>query len=104
MSFEGGEWKRFSPGRLLLEDLLKWNFTNRTSIFDFGIGNESYKIAYADETLRLYQANIAVTIIGRTYQIGMKMRRLLKTAILRTTREFGTLQKAIRKAKTRYWL
>jgi CelD/BcsL family acetyltransferase involved in cellulose biosynthesis len=46
MSYEGGEWKRFSPGRLLLEDLLKWNFTNRTSIFDFGIGNESYKFAW----------------------------------------------------------
>jgi len=101
MSYEGGEWKRFSPGRLLLEDLLKWNFTNRTSIFDFGIGNESYKFAYVDETLHFYQANIAVTTIGRTYQIGMKMRRLLKAAILQTTKKSLALQKAIRKAKTR---
>ena len=41
MTFEAGEWKRLSPGRLLLEDLLKWNFTNGFTIFDFGIGDES---------------------------------------------------------------
>jgi CelD/BcsL family acetyltransferase involved in cellulose biosynthesis len=103
MSFESDEWKRFSPGRLLLEDLLKWNFTNGTSIFDFGIGDESYKVAYTDETLPLYEANIAVTAIGRVYQIGNKTKtwRLLKAAILRTTKKSGALQKAIRKATMR---
>jgi len=65
MSFESGEWKSFSPGRLLLEDLLKWSFTNGVAIFDFGIGDESYKTAYTDETLVLYQANIPVTAIGK---------------------------------------
>jgi CelD/BcsL family acetyltransferase involved in cellulose biosynthesis len=104
MSFESGdEWKRFSPGRLLLEDLLKWNFTNGTSIFDFGIGDESYKVAYTDETLPLYEANIAVTAIGRVYQIGKtRTWRRLKAAILRTTKRSGALQRAIRKATTRW--
>jgi CelD/BcsL family acetyltransferase involved in cellulose biosynthesis len=66
-SFEGGEWKRFSPGRLLLEDLLKWNFDNGSMIFDFGSGEESYKLPYCDEALSLYQANIPVTLVGKAY-------------------------------------
>ncbi len=70
MSFEGGEWRSFSPGRLLLEDLLKWNFTNGTTVFDFGIGDESYKVAYTDQTLVLYQAIIPATAIGKAYQVG----------------------------------
>jgi CelD/BcsL family acetyltransferase involved in cellulose biosynthesis len=67
MSFEGGKWRSFSPGRILLEDLLKWNFTNGTAIFDFGIGDESYKVAYTDQTLALYQATIPTTVAGKAY-------------------------------------
>lgn len=86
MSFEAGEWKSFSPGRLLLEDLLKWNFSNGTAVFDFSIGDESYKVAYTDQTLVLYQAHIPVTLVGKAYQIGRNTRvwRLLKGMIKNT--------------------
>jgi CelD/BcsL family acetyltransferase involved in cellulose biosynthesis len=70
MTFEGDEWKRFSPGRLLLEDLLDWSSFNGIRIFDFGIGDENYKLEYCNQTLMLYQANICVTVFGKAYQIG----------------------------------
>ena len=67
-TFEGDEWKRFSPGRLLLEDLLKWGFTNGINIFDCGIGDESYKLGYSDQKLLLYQAHIPITVLGKFCQ------------------------------------
>jgi CelD/BcsL family acetyltransferase involved in cellulose biosynthesis len=66
-TFEGGEWRRFSPGRMLLEDLLQWSFLNGITAFDFGIGDESYKLAYCDQSLMLYETNIPVTMIGKAY-------------------------------------
>jgi CelD/BcsL family acetyltransferase involved in cellulose biosynthesis len=90
MTFEGGEWKRFSAGRLLLEDLLKWNFTNEMAIFDFGVGDESYKVAYTDQTLALYQATIPVTVTGRVYHVGRNTRawRLFKRIATRAIKTF----------------
>ena len=87
MSFEGGKWKSFSPGRILLEDLLKWNFTNGTAIFDFGIGDEDYKVAYTDHTLELYKARIPVTAIGKACEVARntKVWNLLKAVSARVS-------------------
>lgn len=41
------KWSKFSPGRLLLEELLKVSHTRGDLEFDFLIGNESYKFQYA---------------------------------------------------------
>jgi CelD/BcsL family acetyltransferase involved in cellulose biosynthesis len=82
MSFEGGEWKSYSPGRILLEDLLKWNFAHGNNVFDFGVGDEPYKVAYTDETLELYEAIIPVTVAGTVYEAAQnsKIWRFLRTA------------------------
>jgi CelD/BcsL family acetyltransferase involved in cellulose biosynthesis len=92
MSFEGGEWRKFSPGRVLLEELLKWIFTNGISVFDFGIGDESYKVAYTDETLPLYQGTIPVTAVGKFYQFAKttKVWRFLSAAARRAIKRFRT--------------
>ncbi len=79
-TFESGPWKRYSPGRLLLEDVLEWSAANGITTFDFGIGDESYKLVYTDRRLMLYQANIPVTTLGKAYQIGRNTKawRLLR--------------------------
>jgi hypothetical protein len=41
------EWARYSPGRLLLEDLLQASHARRHAEFDFLIGDEAYKFHYA---------------------------------------------------------
>ncbi len=88
-SFESGEWRRFSSGRLLLEDLLRWNFENGSAIFDFGSGDESYKLPYCDEELLLYHANIPVTLVGKAYELGRKAKawKLMKSTVARATKK-----------------
>lgn len=41
------QWSKFSPGRLLLEDLLKASHERGDIEFDFLIGDEAYKFQYA---------------------------------------------------------
>lgn len=40
-------WSKFSPGRLMLEELLKASFARGDVEFDFLIGDEAYKFQYA---------------------------------------------------------
>ena len=54
-SFEGGEWARYSPGRLLLEHLLEWSFRAGLREFDLTIGDEPYKSAFCNVTDDLYR-------------------------------------------------
>jgi CelD/BcsL family acetyltransferase involved in cellulose biosynthesis len=89
MTFEGGEWKRFSPGKLLLEDLLNWCFDNGVHIFDFGVGDETYKVAYTDQTLPLYRGTIAITIAGKAH------------VFVRNSRTWQRLRRAPRKLITK---
>ena len=42
-SFETGPWTRYSPGRLLLIYLLQWCMDHNIRIFDFTVGDETYK-------------------------------------------------------------
>jgi CelD/BcsL family acetyltransferase involved in cellulose biosynthesis len=82
-SFEAGQWTRFSPGRLLLEDLIKWCFEKRIRVFDLGMGDENYKLGFADQKIVLYQSVIPATLVGKAYEIGRKtpVWRLLKRAM-----------------------
>ena len=41
------QWSKFSPGRLLLEDVLQASHTRGDLEFDFLIGNEAYKFQYS---------------------------------------------------------
>ena len=84
-TFESGEWAHFSPGRLLLEDLLERSFANGMTIFDFTVGDESYKLEYSDQKLMLHQVSIPVTVMGKAYQFGLKTKawRLLRPIVKR---------------------
>jgi CelD/BcsL family acetyltransferase involved in cellulose biosynthesis len=87
-AYEGGEWSRFSAGRILIEDLIEWCFANRVEIFDFGIGDEPYKLEYRDRDLPLYQAVIPVTVSGRAVAAAAMARRQFRSA-LRTARTWS---------------
>jgi CelD/BcsL family acetyltransferase involved in cellulose biosynthesis len=76
-SYEGGELRRYSPGRLLFEDLLEWCFTQGIEVFDFGIGDEEYKNEYCDLVIALHGAVIPVTQIGWAWSVAREVRRRL---------------------------
>lgn len=64
-AYADGTWRKFSPGRILNDELILWCHANGYRWFDFGIGNEDYKYEYCDVTIPLYEARIPVTWLGR---------------------------------------
>lgn len=67
-SFAGGDWGRYSPGRILLENLLQWCFQNGVAVFDFTIGGERYKLDWCEEQMRLFEYIEPLNAKGRAYQ------------------------------------
>jgi len=64
---EVGEWEKFSPGRLLLENLIEWSIENNLKIFDFTIGEEHYKKIWCDTETKIYETLEANNIKGKIY-------------------------------------
>lgn len=46
---------KYSPGKVLINELIYWAQTNNIDIFDFAIGDESYKKGWSNKSLNLYQ-------------------------------------------------
>ena len=60
----GGELKKYSPGRLVLLHLIKLCFERQIRVFDFTIGDESYKSKWCDNHQKLYKYYRSTTING----------------------------------------
>ena len=66
---EGGNWEKFSPGRLLLEHLMEWSIQNKLKVFDFTVGDEQYKKDWCDIETELFEKLEAVTT--KTYDFEL---------------------------------
>ncbi|HYM74047.1 MAG TPA: GNAT family N-acetyltransferase [Stellaceae bacterium] len=76
---EDGEWGFFSPGRLLMEDLVEWCVaTPGVDRFDLTGGDEGYKSQWADEHLPLYELLAACSLKGAAYIAQHQLRQRLK--------------------------
>lgn len=80
-SYEDGLARSFSPGHLLIEHLLEWSFAHSIEVFDFGFGDEGYKLEYCDVMIPLHVATIPVTIKGFAYSLVLKIKDKLKKNI-----------------------
>jgi len=67
-------YRAYSPGSLLLAELIRWCCENGISLFDFSIGSESYKGRWADEEQQLFQHGQAFSVRGRL--VDMRRRAL----------------------------
>ncbi|HET7717480.1 MAG TPA: GNAT family N-acetyltransferase, partial [Bauldia sp.] len=81
-TYEGGPWQALSVGRLLHEDLIEWSFRNGIGIFDFGIGDEAYKLEYCDEMLPLHRIVMPLTAAGRIYLTALDARDRIRDSAL----------------------
>jgi CelD/BcsL family acetyltransferase involved in cellulose biosynthesis len=63
--YEGGTWARYSVGRLLQQEIVKWCIAQRLETFDMTGGDEEYKHVWADAHLSLYACKYALTRKGR---------------------------------------
>lgn len=72
-TYAGGEWAKFSPGRLLLENLVQWAISNKLRTFDFTIGGEAYKEIWCDSEMPLHRTVIPLTLRGRIFAISQAL-------------------------------
>jgi CelD/BcsL family acetyltransferase involved in cellulose biosynthesis len=75
-SFSGGPSSKYSPGRQLLFYLFQWCLENGIDIFDFTIGDESYKDDWCDEQMLLYEFVSGRTWVGKCYGVYDTAKRL----------------------------
>ena len=54
-SFDIYKWNKFSPGKILLEYLIKWSIEKNLKYFDFTYGNEPYKLIWSNKKITLYE-------------------------------------------------
>lgn len=66
-SFARGALEKFSPGRLLLENLVQWAISHRLKIFDFTCGGESYKQMWCDLEMPFYRSVQPLTLRGYAF-------------------------------------
>ncbi len=77
--FEDGVWRRHSPGRLLLEDLLTWCLKNDIAVFDFGIGDEAYKHKWHESAIPLWLGLHPHSVRGFIAFAASELRHRMKT-------------------------
>jgi len=79
-SNEYNDWGRYSPGKVLLEYLIKWSIDNKIRVFDFTIGDESYKKQWCGQHTDLYESVKVVTLKGWLYALLWRIKdKLNKT-------------------------
>lgn len=66
-TFDSGALSKYSPGRLLLEYLIKLSIKKGLNVFDFTVGGEAYKQQWCDTKMRLYCVLEANTLRGCLY-------------------------------------
>lgn len=83
-SYHGGEISRFGPGRTHLHELLRRAIERGFTYFDFTIGDEPYKLDWADRQLVLYDHLAAYTARGWLVASAVNFLRAA-TRLIKTT-------------------
>lgn len=96
---EDDEWRFYAPGRLLNEHLIEWSARQGLSHFDFGVGDEPYKMNYCDTHWTLLDAVLPITTAGWSWALARSMRRSAVDA-LRNTSAGGVVQSLRKHARS----
>lgn len=89
-SHDGGSFAKFSPGKLLLENLIKLCIEIGIQAFDFTVGDETYKKIWTNSTYVLSESVRPMTLKGKTYKLFLFIRFNVKRVPL-----FGWVAKKI---------
>ncbi|MBI1212593.1 MAG: GNAT family N-acetyltransferase [Alphaproteobacteria bacterium] len=81
-SFRDGEWKSASPGNVILDRMTTHLIESGVGVFDYTIGNESYKRDFGAEPQALLAADCARSVLGWPFA----MRRVLSHHVGRRLR------------------
>ena len=76
---EAGAWDRYSPGRLLIEELIGWCAREGgIGVFDLTAGEEGYKREWTDHSLPLFEYLAPLSAAGRWFVGQYRIRQWLK--------------------------
>ena len=76
-SYSADQHQKFSPGRLLLKEQVKWCFKNEIEVFDFGPGNFEYKKNWSNGSLYYFKIIKAITFFGLIIKKTYNLKRFL---------------------------
>jgi len=78
-TFLAGNYEKYSPGRLLLEDLMQWSIDNNLEVYDFTTGSENYKEKWCNKKMNIYNYQTYSTLKGFIFVIILKVILYLKS-------------------------
>jgi CelD/BcsL family acetyltransferase involved in cellulose biosynthesis len=61
---------RFSPGELLMLEVIRWQCLSGRRVFDLGVGEARYKSSLCDEVEELVDLTLAISVRGHLYAAG----------------------------------
>lgn len=93
-TYEQSELTKYAPGGLLMWNLFEWCITNGVEIYDFTIGDESYKDQWCDQELGLFDCYQGRTALGHCYAVLFKLALRLKRKIKHTPALWEIAQRA----------
>ena len=85
-SFEGGEWRRYSPGNLMIRRAIEQFIAEGARYFDLTIGDEAYKRAFGASREPLYHEMRPLTALGKVVSMAAPWAIGLKEALSRKNR------------------
>lgn len=86
---EGGQWKRFSPGRIVYYKTLQRLHGGGLDYLDLGVGDEPWKLDHCRTTVPLRRASLVLTPRGRVLMAALGgVEALRKTRIWQSLRPF----------------
>lgn len=77
-SYTLGEAGRWSPGLILLTNLISYCADNKITYFDLGAGYSFYKTLFCKEYENVFDTIVGMTMIGRVAAIGLRLARAAK--------------------------
>jgi len=81
-SYGGGPAARFGPGVAHLHDLMAYAMEHGCEVFDFTIGDESYKSEWSEVTIALHNHRRATSALGSVHvaatEAGARVKRMIK--------------------------
>ena len=77
-TYDSDKWRAYSPGRLLLENLIEWSIEKGFNVFDFTIGGEEYKRYWCDTEMPYFESLSMRFPFGIPYFLYIKLRRYAK--------------------------
>jgi len=81
-AYSGTEWAKYSPGKVLLEDLMIACMHRGVKIFDFTSGDEPYKKIWSNQSFSINLSIKPYSIKGKAYIIFLSLKKWISRFVV----------------------